>query len=565
MNKFFLDRIKRLGFNDSVSEILYFRELPNSLIRLIMSLDKQDFINYISFVVRLKRNLLLIGNEEKLIRITNMIILNMKSYSTRTLMDLISNTNILEHKQLFDFSALLLQLTNEYKINAIYEVIFNIKNLNKVSIIKLIQMVKRVKNNFQLKELVKLLLRSDIRKHKYFINFTEMILKNPDNINYLYINKCLNCDELLNHKDVLTLLYKYLMTAKTNEEVNLIYTIITNEAMLKSSYLYKLLDTLKDNYSKNYLSSIKEIVLLKDKINDYSFDLILTNLFKTKNDLQKTAILLVLKYDNLLSDSIQLSYVLNKCLNINYRFQLDSLEIILEIILKQDSFDFYQENIMLMIETIIANGNQGNNKIKDYQALALVKSFDYLINSKDIYNLIQYIKNLDEVICYYVPIVLSINGIQELKEFYQILDEICKTKTENKIKAIIYLLKKEDIIKANNCLKLIYLINQMDDYFVSNFIKVVYSLSNLQDKNLMKILEVFALETDFDRHDALVIIISNYELLGSQKTLNYVNSIKDKEKKGCKEVLKKMKEELTDLVDNDTKMNNNTKKYRITK
>lgn len=90
---------------------------------------------------------------------------------------LLINTNLLEHKQLMEFSSILLQITAKDKLKAVYDILVSsyLYNLNIVSIVSFI---KEVRNRYQLESLVKIIENPEIRNNKNYGAFVELILKN---------------------------------------------------------------------------------------------------------------------------------------------------------------------------------------------------------------------------------------------------------------------------------------------------------------------------------------------------------------------------------------------------
>ena len=189
-------RMQTARFNSSVIDLHYFKEMPDNLISYLLRLDNNSFYNYIFFITLLNEKHLLIGNSEEIIRLSNIFISKMQSLSTKTLMLLLINTNLLEHKQLMEFSSILLQITAKDKLKAVYDILVSsyLYNLNIVSIVSFI---KEVRNRYQLESLVKIIENPEIRNNKNYGAFVELILKNSQNKNLLLIAKALNDSDFL--------------------------------------------------------------------------------------------------------------------------------------------------------------------------------------------------------------------------------------------------------------------------------------------------------------------------------------------------------------------------------
>lgn len=545
------NRMIREGY-EQIRYHSYFHNVRNSLIKQLLNLDSNDFRKYIVFIDNLNRKNLLYLNEEKMYSISELFIFKMKLASTKTLMHLLVTTTLINHPQVFSFAGMILQVTSQDKLDAIKVIIKSEKDLTKLDIVDTLGMLIRVKNKVQLDVLTKILLIKGIRDNRNYARITELVLKNPNNPYLVYVKDAFKNRIFLENNSCVELAGKYLMQAYSEEVSDLIFSILAGDAMIKSSQIReKILKIVSDQKNKMYLPYIQKFIEKKPSLTDESFKDLIDHLFRAKTSLQIEALLSVLNFTSLLENENQLLFILNKCLKIETKFQLDALNKILEKLTSLDNFDFYSEREFSLIDAIVPEkvqeSKKGKNKLQDYQALCLANSCQDIIKSKHYLTLIKEILSTsNKIICRYITILLSIPDILNLENFLNILSELFAARYEFQMKVITYILMQEKVIKSNNYLKFIRIINRCDINQVETFRKIIDRVGEeeLKDLDFLKILNTILSEKSPSKLSALEEIIVNYQVFGLEKTLEYISQIKDVDKKNYKMLLNTIKSEL---------------------
>ena len=533
-------RMQTARFNSSVIDLHYFKEMPDNLISYLLRLDNNSFYNYIFFITLLNEKHLLIGNSEEIIRLSNIFISKMQSLSTKTLMLLLINTNLLEHKQLMEFSSILLQITAKDKLKAIYDILVSsyLYNLNIVSIVSFI---KEVRNRYQLESLVKIIENPEIRNNKNYGAFVELILKNSQNKNLLLIAKALNDSDFLGYSKSLNLLRTYLLKAKTNEQAELIYDVITNKSMVRSFYLEKVLGTILRNDTKEYLPYLKIIIAEKRYLSDCTFDNILTTLFKATSKVQMEMTIDLLEYPELVDKEDDLYYLLEVTLKINNNFTRTAINRFIEKTIRSENFDFLDFNNITLIDGILKS-------TENYQALCIANISDYILDFKYVGSLVEEILSIqDPVLIHYITILLTTTNIKELPDFFEIIKELKNCKNEYQMKAIVAILMQEKVIESKRYLQFMNLINKGKQDQVESILKIISNTNNLLDSVLKEFFEDIIMEFDFDKLDLMTIIILNYSYLGIEKAKELILKLKNTTKKDYKETISQIKNELESI------------------
>lgn len=499
------NRILSFGFKKEVSQYNYFRFLPNDMKVILLSLNKKEFCQYINFIIDLREESLLSGNEEKINKISNLLILDLNKLNSKYLMDLLVNTNILNNKDIVDFSFLFLKkFQDRYKLNLVYDYFSSIKNIEKIDIIKFIQNLIRVKTNKQLTKIIKITKISGFMKNRNFFDILNLIIDNPNSFGLDYIDKCIECEYLVNNINFLELIEDYLIEASNKKEANLIYKIITNKYMLKSTILFNLLYTIKKIDLINYFSIIEELVSLKPILDDNKFKMILEFVCNSKSDLLIRSVLYLLNYKNLLTNDVSFLSAWKLCTNLKYEYQFKCLKIILNKMNNLGEFDFFKGNTNNIINNIFDDMN-----VKDYQAISFANAYEYLIDSKKFYYIERAILNSnDKIMCNYIIELIKIENVQELSSFDKVLDEFNRCQSKNYVAAVLSCLENKNVINSNYYLDIIKIINLADEFYLDEILKLLEVVSLNLDT--IKLIEIFSKEKDNKKHDLLYLYISKF-------------------------------------------------------
>lgn len=549
------NRIEQLGFNKSVVDISFFREIPILLLNLIINLNDQEFITYISFIVSMRRKNLIIGNEDKLIDISNLLITSINCKNTKILMDILINTNIINNNKVVEFSGLLLKINRPIKLQTIKRLYLHVKNIERANITYILQLISRTRNDYQLNVMERAILNIKKIDNRKFFDITEIILDYPNSYGLSYIDKCMNCKELMKCKDTLYLIEDYLMNSKTKEEANLVYNILINKDMLKSNNIYNVLNLIKDSHSNAYFGIINQLVSHKNIIPDLSFNYLLSSVYNAKNDYQIKSILYVLNFSNIISKPVELLYYVRKCINVKNEVEFTCLK---KILIKSTYFNYnlLDDGNMVIINTIIKNEEEKDDLL-DYQKICIADSYEYIYNSKYRNVLIETIINTkNSLLCKTISRLLKIKDIQELPDFLKIFNLLFNMISKDKLDLFIFMLNQEKVINSYYLIDLIYSINKIDDFYIEQFKNLINKLSNLNDIRIINLLNLCIEERDFKKYRLLYKITYNCEILGLDKALNYANSVKTLDTKDYKEMMNELNNLITGETNNYSDDNN---------
>ena len=534
-------RMQKERFNSNIINYNYFKELPKNLVDALLKLNSNDFCQYIFFIHTLKENHLLACNSENLIKLSNMFIFKMRSSSTRYFMDLLIKTNLLNHNQLIEFSSLFLQINVNDKLKAISNILMSSSDICNLNIINIVFYIKMTKNYQQLKSLVQIIKNPEIRKHKDYQEFIDIVLNNSQNTNLNLMSLALNNKVFLKHPKALNLLRNFLIKDITKEQANLIYTIITNEAMLKSFYLEKVLRTIMRDDTVEYFPYLKKVITWKKYLSDAIFDKVLDTLFKSSSNVQMQTVLDILSQQALLDREDDLYYLLEESLKIDSGFKRIAFNSLISNVISQDNFTFLDSANMTLIEGILKSS-------KDYQAFALANSSCYLEKFPFVSSIVEeIIKEENPIVVHGISILLSIPNIAELKDLFVVINELKKVKNEYQVKSIMVILSQEKIIKANKYLKYIQLIlkSKMDQ--IDSILEIVSNIENLFDPQLDEFLEILTEEFDFTKLELMTLIILNYQSLDKNMAKELILKLKNTSKKEYKETIEEIKSKLESI------------------
>ena len=105
--------------------ISFIKKMNEGLLESLINLDDYDFNYYLSFMYKiyLKNNL---NYQDKLIKITSLLIPKLGSVNANSLVDILVNTNLIEYKDIVKFTSIVLNIKEINRIDKLVDIIYDL-------------------------------------------------------------------------------------------------------------------------------------------------------------------------------------------------------------------------------------------------------------------------------------------------------------------------------------------------------------------------------------------------------------------------------------------------------
>ncbi len=396
----FIGRIYETRFKNNFKEELinssFIREMDERLLEKIVKLDDYDFNYYLSFLYKIYiKNNNINYYQDKLLKITNLLIPRLGNINTNILIDILINTNLIDKEYIVKFSRLLL---NTKETDEIVDLVYN-KDINDRNFDIIINSLINSKSDIERDFIITL------TNNKRIITKETELIKALDFLNKTkYEDKLIAFSKLFIFGDLkdLSLYSEYSMLiedaiVKSINKDQLITITKIGIALKASRFKNSIIKQILKSKNKYALKEYNEIFKIPNIINDNKILDILELLNKVDNEGQLVVInkLLNINPDNILSlinevlqhDNIRLLYVnnyLDKVDNLLIK-DIDLFKIVLDI--KDDyKYDFLMK--ILNYKNILSNNNlkviKDFFKVKEkYKYIALDKYINNNLNNKE--------------------------------------------------------------------------------------------------------------------------------------------------------------------------------------
>lgn len=435
-----------------------FEGLTEYELNKILFLNPKQFQEFIKPILSLSEKINVSVYKEKLQTITRLLINNKENPNYKHLIELLTNTSIINSNQVVEFSRLFLTITDKYKLKTIKQVILSNKSID---LINFLETVMLCDNHFKIDVLKKIFIKKDIIYPYIFNDLISLSLNSSKDL-LDCLNDCLNCNNLLKNSQVMTYL-NYLKKCDSVSKLWVVSSIIRDNYMLNSSCLKKVLNTIINLKNEFYLPYIDYLTNKKRYMSDNLFDKLLTTIFKFTKSYQIDAILSLINNEEIMNDYYKLDllteYIRKASKNQTYY--------ILKLAKQTEYLDsLYIRYILDMLVT-------SDSSTKLSSIVDLVK---YIINSKKFFRIIEIMNNIENNLAFiYLKELIEFRP-SLVDENLELINSFVNLEFSFQIKFILYIIKN----------------NRLSD---SNIIKLIKEIEDI-DSNQLKLLDAIIIKTD---------------------------------------------------------------------
>lgn len=506
-------KMKSLKFRNLFYEN-YFKNLNDKDIYLILGLNEEESIEYFNLVgilykrEKLKSFLL----EEKLKNIITIAFSNSNKRARQDFYDLVLDTNFLDGKNI-EMATLNFFNINELKRNTLIDLFIDLEDLYNVDLSKIVLDIKNSLSKSQMMAVYYILGNKKCIHSKNIKKVISMIKKYP---NFKYYQKFISLiiDHDFIEKDKYLEQLELFLSIDNKDQVDLFYTVLTKKEMLNSKLESRFIDYIVKKGPRNYYDSFKELVLRKDKLDDYLFRRIGQGIVDAKNKEQRDSLLTLTDFD-FKDNYAAINLLIEGIINSKEFIQREYLE-------KLKYYDFIFANLVFtkdVIDTML------KTKI-EYQLQGItscIRSLYYFPNYKEILNgLIE----SSEIISLNTNQLLKIKDIKNRSDFFIIYDKFRNLKSDYQIELFFYLLRLNnvDFQKRNYLLERIKRSNKVQ-------CEAVYELYDKEFYNNehYKLIRYLFLFKDKKHIELFKLILINISKIGYERAIELINYLKENE------------------------------------
>ncbi len=506
-------KMKSLKFRNLFYEN-YFKNLNDKDIYLILGLNEEESVEYFNLVgilykrEKLKSFLL----EEKLKNIMTIAFSNSNKRARQDFYDLVLDTNFLDGKNI-EMATLNFFNINELKRNTLIDLFIDLEDLYNVDLSKIVLDIKNSLSKSQMMAMYYILGNKKCIHSKNIKKVISMIKKYP---NFKYYQKFISLiiDHDFIEKDKYLEQLELFLSIDNKDQVDLFYTVLTKKEMLNSKLESRFIDYIVEKGPRNYYDSFKELVLRKDKLDDYLFRRIGQGIVDAKNKEQRDSLLTLTDFD-FKDNYAAINLLIEGIINSKEFIQREYLE-------KLKYYDFIFANLVFtkdVIDTML------KTKI-EYQLQGItscIRSLYYFPNYKEILNgLIE----SSEIISLNTNQLLKIKDIKNRSDFFIIYDKFRNLKSDYQIELFFYLLRLNnvDFQKRNYLLERIKRSNKEQ-------CEAVYELYDKEFYNNehYKLIRYLFLFKDKKHIELFKLILINISKIGYERAIELINYIKENE------------------------------------
>lgn len=519
MNNFnveFIKKLKKEKFPLDILKIDYFKSLNSEELYNLLKYKSSKFKQYINLIIKFNQKGVLISQNDDLnVKKLMNILFNVEGLKNNSiLINLLFNTNLIHNNYLFNFVYAFLNLKENYKVKAIKNIIVNVNNIENVNIEKILFNISNCSNISQVRSLEYLFQIDGIfEKQSLLQKVVYLIIENPK-FKYLeQIVYALDTKTLFDNKDAF-LLVSYFFKACEKEQIDLIYSIVTNPLMLELNYtlLLEVLDIVIDKQNKELLPYIESLVENISIMTNTYFEKFLDSLLYTSNNYQREGIINLIDYTDIIIDYYKLSLIIDKILIAKKDFQVLS---ILELAKRDNLLESVRINFIL--DSLL-------NATKYYQNDCILNSIDSLINTsyyKEIINSIITTNNYNT--CEYITMLLKHHEILARYDFIEIFNVLMSLKHDYQMDTLLSLIKIEKFEHKN-----LFLLKYLKNANIKQCKLILMLIENtdiLEDELNVRLIKYLFTFKDNKRLNLIAKILFNINLIGFINAIEYINII----------------------------------------
>ncbi len=529
------DNYVKSGYNENDIRLVrpYFNELSGTIIKKLLYLEINEFSEYVNFIKRFIVNKKgTYGYVDILEYITNLMVQVFDSKNTRFLMNLLTETNIIENANIKEFSYIFINELDRRKADVTRKVLLAYQDkVIRMDIAGLVMTLNELDDD-TISNLYEFLDNLELRREKNYLRYLDLLIENINHENVdLYFNVLQN-KNFIRKNNAIEIIRNYVFSNNSNfEKSKVINCILTDEILVNSSYLNKILASI-DNLAIGLYPYIKGLVKCSDLVNEEVFYTLFTGLLKSKTKGQGYSILKLVDYKKLHKNNMRLTYLINCIIKMDsialkeldrYLANLEKNKDIVEI-------NPHDKEFSLVLDSL--------SKVKyAEQAVSIVDLSSYFKNleSKYIIDFILNSKKEEDTI--YLKRIIKVPNIISSGKLEVILNNLLEVKSEKHFNIFMRIISTSKYLKLNNLGYVLSTINSIDEfnlYMVDNFLLEVIKSSNSSlilnndNKNnniFLKLLRLYRTDINNKQHTCLISLLENASVLSNEVNLDYFINI----------------------------------------